>query len=85
MQSTIDEAIAGRGWIEWPGTSGSSLKSLYFAEYANMGPGAGIGTRVKWPGFHVLTKEEANGYTVGSFIGGTSWLPSTGVTFISGL
>ncbi|PRQ47131.1 putative pectinesterase [Rosa chinensis] len=85
MQSNIDDVIAPRGWVEWPEAGGSSLKSLYFAEFANMGPGAGVAQRVQWPGFHVIGADIAVEYTVGNFIGGTSWLPSTGVAFVSGL
>ncbi|KAK6273758.1 hypothetical protein POUND7_010841 [Theobroma cacao] len=84
MESTIDDAIASRGWIEWPG-AGAYSKSLYFAEYANAGPGAGTSGRVTWPGFHVIGRDEAVKFTVDKFIAGTSWLPSTGVTFVSGL
>ncbi|OAY54065.1 pectinesterase [Manihot esculenta] len=84
MESSIDDAIHSRGWIEWPGER-SYYKTLYFAEYMNTGPGAGTSKRVNWPGFHVIGAQEAVKFTVGNFIGGTSWLPSTGVTFISGL
>ncbi|XP_071912488.1 probable pectinesterase/pectinesterase inhibitor 54 [Coffea arabica] len=85
MQSTIDGAITSRGWIEWPGAPSSSLRTLYFAEYGNMGPGAGTSGRVRWPGYHVIAIDEAEKYTVGNFIAGTSWIPSTGVAFVSGL
>ncbi|KAF8032632.1 hypothetical protein BT93_D1528 [Corymbia citriodora subsp. variegata] len=85
MQSTIDGAIAPRGWIEWPGYGSSVLSTLYFAEYANQGPGAGTSGRVKWPGFHVIGAEEAMKFTVQNLISGNSWLPSTGVAFTSGL
>ncbi|XP_039066340.1 pectinesterase [Hibiscus syriacus] len=84
MESTIDDAIASAGWVEWPGQSAYS-KSLYFAEYANAGPGAGTSGRVTWPGFHVLGRVEAAKFTVSQFIAGNAWLPSTGVTFTSGL
>ena len=84
MQSTIDGAITSRGWIEWPGAPSSSLRTLYFAEYGNMGPGAGTSGRVRWPGYHVIARDEAEKYTVGNFIAGTSWIPSTGVAFVSG-
>ncbi|XWS70138.1 hypothetical protein CRYUN_Cryun03dG0023500 [Craigia yunnanensis] len=84
MESTIDDAIASRGWIEWPGAGGYS-KSLYFAEYANAGPGAGTSGRVTWPGFHVIGRDEATKFTVDKFIAGSLWLPSTGVTFDAGL
>ncbi|CAA2974593.1 pectinesterase-like [Olea europaea var. sylvestris] len=85
MQSTIDAAISSRGWVEWPGSSGSAYKTLYFAEFENIGPGASTSGRVNWPGFHVIGRPEATKFTVANFIGGTSWLPSTGVTFVSGL
>ncbi|KAK9275638.1 hypothetical protein L1049_022905 [Liquidambar formosana] len=85
MQSTIDDAIAPRGWTEWEGAGSSSLRTLYFAEYANLGPGAATSKRVQWPGFHVIGAAEATKFTVGNFIAGTTWLPPTGVTFISGL
>lgn len=85
MQSTIGASVDARGWIEWSGSGSSVLKTLYFAEYANVGPGAGTAGRVHWEGFHVIGAEEAEKFTVGSFISGNSWLPSTGVTFVSGL
>ena len=85
MESTIDDAIDGRGWIQWPGYGNSVLKSLYFAEYSNIGHGAATSRRVQWDGFHLIGTEEATKFTVANFIAGTSWLPSTGVTFISGL
>ncbi|KAF2285117.1 hypothetical protein GH714_037953 [Hevea brasiliensis] len=76
MESSIDDAISSRGWVEWPG-AGSYAKTLYFAEFSNTGPGAGTSRRVNWPGFHVIGVEEAVKFTVGNFIAGTSWLPST--------
>ncbi|GFP82141.1 probable pectinesterase/pectinesterase inhibitor 54 [Phtheirospermum japonicum] len=85
MQTNIDGEISGRGWAEWNGASGSTYKTLYFAEYANMGPGAGTSGRVGWGGFRVIGTPEATKFTVANFIGGNSWLPSTGVTFVSGL
>ncbi|KAG9158808.1 hypothetical protein Leryth_013701 [Lithospermum erythrorhizon] len=84
MQSSIDGVISPQGWIEWEGTSGYD-KTVYFAEHANAGPGAGLSNRVKWPGFHVIERPEAMKFTVANFISGTSWLPSTGVTYVSGL
>ncbi|CAI0401953.1 unnamed protein product [Linum tenue] len=84
MQSSIDPTISSKGWAEWPG-QGSFSKTLYFGEFSNSGPGAGMSGRVKWAGFHALGPQEAAKFTVGNFIAGSSWLPSTGVTFIAGL
>lgn len=85
MQSNIDGVISSQGWAQWPGAAGSTYKTLYFGEYANMGGGAGTSGRVNWPGYHVLATADATKFTVSNFIGGNSWLPSTGVTFVSGL
>ncbi|XP_065848462.1 pectinesterase [Euphorbia lathyris] len=84
MESVIDDSISESGWVQWPG-AGSYGKTLYFAEYSNTGPGAGTGNRVNWPGYRVIGTDDAVRFTVGNFIAGTSWIPSTGVTFISGL
>ncbi|KAG9459764.1 hypothetical protein H6P81_004272 [Aristolochia fimbriata] len=83
MQSKIDGAIRSRGWIEWD--DNFALKTLYFAEYLNEGPGAGTSGRVRWPGYHVMGPKDALQFTVASFIKGGSWLPSTGIAFDAGL
>ncbi|KAL1566823.1 pectinesterase [Salvia divinorum] len=85
MQSNIAGQVSPRGWVEWEGSSGSTYKTLYFAEYGNMGAGAATSGRVGWPGFHVMGTPEASKFTVASFIGGTSWLPAAGVPFDAGL
>ncbi|XP_073157189.1 probable pectinesterase/pectinesterase inhibitor 54 [Henckelia pumila] len=85
MQSNIDGVIQSRGWVEWPGYGSSVYKTLYFAEYDNAGAGADTSGRVKWPGFSVIGTSEASKFTVANLIGGNSWLPSTGVSFVSGL
>ncbi|CAI0448192.1 unnamed protein product [Linum tenue] len=76
--------ISAGGWAEWPG-QGSYSKTLYFGEFSNSGPGAGTSGRVRWAGFHVMGPQEAAKFTVANFIAGSSWLPSTGVTFVAGL
>ncbi|XP_048333369.2 probable pectinesterase/pectinesterase inhibitor 35 [Ziziphus jujuba] len=84
MQSFIDDSIHRSGWSPWSG--GFALKTLYYGEYMNSGPGSSTAFRVKWPGCHPsLTPAEAKPFTVGSFIAGDLWLPATGVSFDSGL
>ncbi|KAK3195039.1 hypothetical protein Dsin_026349 [Dipteronia sinensis] len=42
--------------------------------------------KVKWRGHHVLTSAtDANKFTVGNFLAGSSWLPTTVVPFTPGL
>lgn len=84
MQSYLDNIIAPQGWYPWSGNF--ALKTLYYGEYMNSGPGAGTANRVKWPGYHrIRTTAEASKFTVAEFISGNLWLPSTGVAFQSGL
>ncbi|OVA14698.1 Pectinesterase [Macleaya cordata] len=84
MLSYMGDHIHPHGWLEWNATF--ALDTLYYGEYLNYGPGGAIGQRIKWPGYHVITSPlEASKFTVGQFIFGSSWLPSTGVSFVAGL
>lgn len=84
MQSKIGDHIDPAGWAEWNGDF--ALKTLYYGEYMNRGPGAGTSGRVKWPGYHVITNAaQASKFTVAQLIQGGAWLKSTGVTYTEGL
>ncbi|KQJ84896.1 hypothetical protein BRADI_5g23550v3 [Brachypodium distachyon] len=82
MESTIGDLIRPEGWSEWMGDLG--LKTLYYAEYNNNGPGAGTSKRVAWPGYRVIGQAEATHFTAGVFIDGISWLQSTGTPNVMG-
>lgn len=84
MQSYISSVVRPEGWLEWNGDFG--LGTLFYGEYMNSGPGSGVASRVKWPGYHAMnsTNQVAN-FTVAQFIDGNLWLPSTGVKYTSGL
>ncbi|XP_010273802.1 PREDICTED: pectinesterase/pectinesterase inhibitor PPE8B [Nelumbo nucifera] len=84
MQSYMSDVIRPEGWLEWQGNF--ALDTLYYGEYMNYGPGAGLSSRVKWPGLHAITNSsQASAFTVAQFIDGNLWLPSTGVKFTAGL
>ncbi|XP_038881670.1 pectinesterase [Benincasa hispida] len=84
MQSTIGDLIQPAGWAEWNGDF--ALKTLYYGEYSNNGPGSDVSKRVKWAGYHVITSpSEAQKFTVDSLIQGGEWLGPSGATFIPGL
>ncbi|KAJ6724318.1 PECTINESTERASE [Salix viminalis] len=84
MQSDIGGHIDPTGWAEW--NKDFALRTLYYGEYANRGPGAGVSKRVNWPGYHVITDpNEAKKFTVAELIQGGTWLGSTGVSFTEGL
>ncbi|RVW77038.1 Pectinesterase [Vitis vinifera] len=84
MQTSISDVINPAGWYPWNGNF--ALDTLFYAEYQNTGAGADTSKRVNWKGFKVITSaSEAQAFTAGSFIGGSSWLPSTGFPFSLGL
>jgi len=83
MQSYLGDLIQPAGWLEWNGNF--ALNTLYYGEFMNRGPGAGVANRVRWPGYRAIrSSNEARQFTVAQFIKGDSWLPSTGVKYVSG-
>jgi pectinesterase len=83
MESTIGDLIKPEGWAEWMGDF--ALKTLYYAEYSNTGPGAGTSKRVSWPGYRgVIGQAEATQFTAGVFLDGMTWLKDTGIQNVMG-
>jgi len=82
MESEIGDFISPEGWSPWNGNF--ALSTLYYAEYANTGPGASTTARVKWPTLKVINKAEASKWTVGTFLTGT-WVQNSGVPSQLGL
>jgi pectinesterase len=84
MQSFMDSFINPAGWHEWDGNF--ALSTLYYAEYNNRGAGSNTANRVTWPGYHVIgANDAAANFTVANFLNGDSWIPQTGVPYLSGL
>lgn len=84
MQSTISDVLDAKGWLPWE--HAAPPDTIYYGEYDNNGPGAAVGGRVNWPGFHAIhDAAEAINFTVEKFISGNGWLPSTGVDYNPGL
>lgn len=84
MQSYIDSIIVSEGWLEW-NIKSHGVDNLFYGEYNDIGPGAEVGGRVKWAGYHVLNSSMADKFTVSKLIQGDSWLPTTGIPYTSGL
>ncbi|KAG6596157.1 putative pectinesterase/pectinesterase inhibitor 45, partial [Cucurbita argyrosperma subsp. sororia] len=82
MESEIEDIIHPDGWMPWDGDF--ALKTLYYAEFNNKGPGAKTDARVKWPGFKVIDKEEAAKFTIGTFLD-VDWIQSSSVSVHVGL
>ncbi|KAF3779109.1 putative pectinesterase/pectinesterase inhibitor 12 [Nymphaea thermarum] len=66
-------------------TGDTGLATLYYGEYANTGPSSDTSNRVTWPGFHIMSYEEATNFTVPSLILGDQWLDSTSVPYNASL
>ncbi|KFK29933.1 hypothetical protein AALP_AA7G197000 [Arabis alpina] len=84
MRNNMSDVVRPEGWLEW--NADFALDTLFYGEFLNYGPGSGLGSRVKWPGYHVFnSSDQANNFTVSQFLEGNLWLPSTGVTYTAGL
>lgn len=82
MQSDIEDFISPEGWLAMDGDFG--IKTLYFAEYDNKGPGSNMDSRVKWPGWREIKRDEAARFTAGTFLRG-EWINETGAPVRYGL
>ncbi|CAN1141792.1 Probable pectinesterase/pectinesterase inhibitor 58 [Linum perenne] len=83
MESELGDLIQPDGWKEWDGSQ--FLDTLYYAEYANRGPGANTARRIKWKTVRFLSKKDAMQWTVESFLQGRAWIANTGATALFGL
>ncbi|CAH8279271.1 unnamed protein product [Arabidopsis lyrata] len=82
LKTYIDSVVNAVGWSPWTKGSTYGLNTLFYAKYKNIGPASSTRWRVRWKGFHVLSKaSDVSAFTVGKFIAGTAWLPSTGIPF----
>ncbi|KAK4849623.1 hypothetical protein QYF36_026648 [Acer negundo] len=84
MESTFGDFIQPDGYMPWAGTN--NMDTCKYYEYNNRGPGAVTRKRVKWPNVKVISKREAQKYTVAVLLKGfdkylrrsripfTSWL-----------
>lgn len=83
MQSFISSIIKPEGWVGW--NRSEMAMTVYYGEYLNIGPGANTNRRVSWPGYHKMSQEEAENFTVKELIDGENWLPQKGIVYYSGL
>ncbi|CAL0307909.1 unnamed protein product [Lupinus luteus] len=85
MQTDIGSFLKPVGWISWV-PNVDPVSTIFYAEYQNSGPGAGVSERIAWAGYKPsLTDAEAGKFTVPTFIQGPEWLPNTAVEFDSTL
>ncbi|KGN66044.1 putative pectinesterase/pectinesterase inhibitor 28 [Cucumis sativus] len=83
MESYIGDLIQPEGWLPWAGDWG--LRTCFYTEYNNYGPGSDKSKRVKWRGIKNITPQHAVDFTPGRFLKGDRWIKPTGVPYVSGL
>ena len=74
IQSSLQELVSPQGWLPW-NTDGFALKTLYFGEFQNSGPGFTPPPRVNWS--NQIPAEQVPTYSVENFIQGDLWIPSS--------
>ncbi|MEJ5995097.1 pectinesterase family protein [Pedobacter sp. Du54] len=74
IRCTLGEHIVPEGWNPWDGDVlfGDKSKTVFYAEYQNIGPGASIVNRVPWS--KQLTSKQAKAYTFKNIFG--EWVPN---------
>ncbi|CAI9098932.1 OLC1v1035671C1 [Oldenlandia corymbosa var. corymbosa] len=85
MRSYIDDHIAPEGWRSWSDGNNNSIRSLYYGEYDNIGPGSVTDNRVNWPGYHKMNDLDASNFTASEFITAGEWLNSTFFPYYDGI
>ncbi|KAL1198013.1 putative pectinesterase/pectinesterase inhibitor 28 [Cardamine amara subsp. amara] len=83
MTTFIPDFVPPEGWQPSGGDFG--LKTLFYAEVRNTGPGAAVTNRVTWPGIKKLSEEEILPFTPAPSIQGDAWIPGKGVPYFPGL
>ncbi|XWS33169.1 hypothetical protein CRYUN_Cryun22dG0056400 [Craigia yunnanensis] len=73
INCVMEALISPDGWMPWSGEF--ALKTLFYGEFGNSGPGSNVSMRVPWssqiPAQHVCT------YSVQNFIQGDQWIPTS--------
>lgn len=79
MESFIDDLIQPEGWLPWKGDFG--LKTCWYTEFDNYGPGSNLTARVKWSGIKTISRQRAMYFTPGRFLRADRWIKPTGVPY----
>ncbi|GAV57874.1 Pectinesterase domain-containing protein/PMEI domain-containing protein [Cephalotus follicularis] len=67
----LEALINPNGWNPWMGDF--ALKTLYYGEFKNSGPGSDVSKRVPWSS--QIPAEHVDTYSVHNFIQGDQWIP----------
>lgn len=73
VNCNLEALITPEGWMPWSGEF--ALKTLFYGEFKNSGPGANLSQRVTWSS--QIPAEHVNVYSVQNFIQGDDWIPTS--------
>ncbi|GER55420.1 plant invertase/pectin methylesterase inhibitor [Striga asiatica] len=82
MESFVDDFIQPQGWLPWNDTF--ALKTLFYTEFNNRGPGAHKAHRAKWAGIKELSPARIQQFTAAKFLDGNRWILTTRVPYAAG-
>ncbi|KAI9184791.1 hypothetical protein LWI28_001115 [Acer negundo] len=73
LNSTLEILVNPEGWLLWSGDQ--ALKTLYYGEFGNSGPGSDTSKRVTWSS--QIPTDHVDVYSVENFIQGDEWISSS--------
>lgn len=73
INCNLQALITPQGWLPWSGDF--ALKTLYYGEFQNSGPGSSLSQRVTWSS--QIPAEHVYAYSVQNFIQGNEWIPTS--------
>lgn len=73
IHCTLEVLVTPDGWMPWSGDF--ALKTLYYGEFENTGPGSDTSRRVSWSS--QIPADRAYSYSVRNFIQGDEWIPTS--------
>lgn len=71
IKCNLEALVSPQGWLPWSGNF--ALKTLFYGESGNTGPGSDLSKRVSWSS--VIPAEHIHTYSVENFIQGNEWIP----------
>ncbi|XP_008798990.1 probable pectinesterase/pectinesterase inhibitor 51 [Phoenix dactylifera] len=74
IDTYMEFIVRPEGWLPWDGDF--ALKTLFYGEFGNSGPGANASARVPWSS--QIPAEHLGAYTLENFIQGNEWIGSNG-------
>ncbi|KAM0954273.1 putative pectinesterase [Dioscorea sansibarensis] len=70
LECYLERVLRPEGWSPWDGDF--ALSTLFYGEFASVGPGANVSARVPWSGR--VPREHVDVYSVSNFIQGDQWI-----------